>query len=303
MPLVPFNELMEDAERHGYAVGYFESWNLESLLAVADAAETVRSPVILGFSGLYLPHEGRRVSDPLAVYAAMGAEVGRRLSVPCCLLFNESPRLDWVREAIGLGFQLVMYTPPGGDTAEQARDVREVIEQAHGAGAAVEGEVASLAGLAGDLSQASEELRLTEPRAASDFAERTGVDALAVNIGQAHLHGRRLLRLDLPRLQELRRAVRVPLVLHGASSVDRGDLEAAIALGVRKINVGSALKQAFFAALCAACDVQRQAANPYEVIGSGLQSDVLVAGRLAMQAKVEELMHCFGSAGRAGRTR
>jgi len=303
MPLVPFNELMEDAERHGYAVGYFESWNLESLLAVADAADRARSPVILGFSGLYLPHEGRRVSDPLAAYAAMGAEVGRRLSVPCCLLFNESPHLDWVQEAIRLGFELVMYTPAEGDLAEQIRGVRAVVEQAHASGAAVEGEVASLAGLAGDLSRHSEDLRLTEPRAASDFAERTGVDALAVNIGQAHLHGRRLLRLDLARLRELRRAVRVPLVLHGASSVDKSDLEAAVALGIRKINVGSVLKQAFFGALCRACDVQRQAANPYEVIGSGLDRDVLVAGRLAMQAKVEELMHCFASAGSAGRMR
>src|SRR5438309_8872894 len=104
MPLFPFPTLMEDAERGGYAVGYFESWNLESLLAVADAAATARAPVILGFSGIYLPHPGRRVSDPLAVYAAMGQAVGRRLSVPCCLLFNESPHLDWVHAAIDLGF-------------------------------------------------------------------------------------------------------------------------------------------------------------------------------------------------------
>ena len=82
MPLVPFRELMQDAERGNYAVGYFEGWNLESLLAVADAAEATRSPVILGFSGIYLPHPERRVADPLAVYAAMGTEVGRYLTVP-----------------------------------------------------------------------------------------------------------------------------------------------------------------------------------------------------------------------------
>src|SRR3954451_25000860 len=91
MPLVPFRALMQEAERGNYAVGYFECWNLESLLAVADAAERMRSPVILGFSGIYLPHPERRVADPLAVYAAMGTEVGRCLTVPCCLLFNESP--------------------------------------------------------------------------------------------------------------------------------------------------------------------------------------------------------------------
>src|SRR5206468_623101 len=110
MPLVPFGELMARAERGGYAVGYFESWGLESLLAVADAAEATRSPVILGFSGLYLPHPGRVAHDPLAAYAALGREVGRGLSVPCCLLFNESPHLDWVLAALDLGFHLVMYT-------------------------------------------------------------------------------------------------------------------------------------------------------------------------------------------------
>src|SRR3954451_7025190 len=98
MSLVSFRELMLGAERGNYAVGYFECWNLESLLAVADAAEAVRSPVILGFSGISLPHPERCVADPLSVCAAMATEVGRRLGVPCCLLFNESPRLDWVRE-------------------------------------------------------------------------------------------------------------------------------------------------------------------------------------------------------------
>ena len=64
---------MADAARGGYAVGYFESWSLESLLAVADAAEAERSPVILGFSGIYLPHPARQVRDRLAPYAAMAS--------------------------------------------------------------------------------------------------------------------------------------------------------------------------------------------------------------------------------------
>src|SRR5437588_23429 len=109
----PANEVLTLAEAAGYAVGYFESWDLESLLAVADAAEAARSPVILGFSGIYLPHPQRRVADPLAAYAAMALAVGRGLSVPCCLLFNESPHRDWVLTAIDLGFQLVMYTREG----------------------------------------------------------------------------------------------------------------------------------------------------------------------------------------------
>src|SRR5947209_16918414 len=288
MPLVSFRELMQHAERGNYAVGYFECWNLESLLAVADAAEAMRSPVILGYSGIYLPHPERRVADPLAVYAAMGTEVGRRLTVPCCLLFNESPHLDWVLEAIRLSFQLVMYTPDDVTFSERSRRIREVVEQAHPRGVAVEGEIAALVGVGGELAEEPAERWLTDPETARQFVEESGVDVLAVNVGQVHLHGRRAVTLDLERLRAIRQAVAVPLVLHGATSVERESLRAAVALGVRKINVGSALKQAYFQALCRACDEQRNHPNPYEVIGSGLSPDVLVAGRLALQVVVEE---------------
>ena len=82
MSLVPFKDLMKEAERGGYAVGYFESWNLESLQAVTDAAEAMRSPVMLGFSGIYLPHPSRQARETLSIYAALGTEACRMLSVP-----------------------------------------------------------------------------------------------------------------------------------------------------------------------------------------------------------------------------
>ena len=137
---------------------------------------------------------------------------------------------------------------------------------------------------------------------AREFVEKTGVDAFAVNLGQLHLHGRQEVRLNLDLLQELRNALEVPLVLHGASSVNRQDLVAAIELGIRKINVGSALKQAYFESLRTACSSVGEGYNPYEVIGSGQSSDVLMAGRVALQREVEELMRLFGSAGKGNST-
>ena len=299
MPLVPFRDLMADAAAGGYAVGYFESWSLESLLAVADAAEAERSPVILGFSGIYLPHPLRRVRDPLAPYAAMALAVCRDLSVPACLLFNECPDENWVTDAIDAGFNLVMFSDDRlGHEATIAAN-RRVVAKAHAKGAAVEAELAPLAGVAGDLDAAStRKPGLTDPGEARDFVAATGVDALAVDVGQVHLHGRRMVRLDLDRLAALAE-LPVPLVLHGASSIEPDDLGAAIGLGVRKINVGSRLKQSYFAALRGACAETAASANPYEVIGSGLATDVLVAGRLAMQAEVARLMRLFGSAGKA----
>jgi ketose-bisphosphate aldolase len=299
MALVPFNELMCEAEKGNYAVGYFESWNLESLQAVADAAESMRSPVILGFSGIYLPHPARTRRENLKVYAALGLETCRSLSVPSCLLFNESPDFEWVTEAIELGFGLVMYTDEEVSVEEQVERVRAIVERAHRKGVAVEGELMPLPGVGGELSAAPELNCLDDPEVARSFVERTQVDAFAVNLGQAHVHGRTMIQLNLARLRELREKITVPLVLHGATSVSQSDLKDAIQLGVRKINVGSVLKRSFFEAMRSACSSISEGYNPYEVVGSGLEKDVLTHARIALQKKVEELMNLFGSALRA----
>jgi len=299
MALVPFNELMCEAEKGNYAVGYFESWNLESLQAVADAAESMRSPVILGFSGIYLPHPARTRRENLKVYAALGLETCRSLSVPSCLLFNESPDFEWVTEAIELGFGLVMYTDEEVSVEDQVERVRAIVERAHRKGVAVEGELMPLPGVGGELSAAPELNCLDDPEVARSFVERTQVDAFAVNLGQAHVHGRTMIQLNLARLRELREKITVPLVLHGATSISQSDLKDAIQLGVRKINVGSVLKRSFFEAMRSACSSISEGYNPYEVVGSGLEKDVLTHARIALQKKVEELMNLFGSARRA----
>src|SRR5687768_1397023 len=103
MPLVPFAHLMADAERGGYAVGYFESWNLESLQAVLDAAEAAGSSVIVGFSGVNLPDPRRRLPEHLELYAALGKAACAKASVPTAFLFNESPYFPSVERAVELG--------------------------------------------------------------------------------------------------------------------------------------------------------------------------------------------------------
>jgi fructose/tagatose bisphosphate aldolase len=290
---------MEDAERRGYAVGYFESWNLESLLAVADAAEAARSPVILGFSGIALPRKDRATPEHLGDYAAMGAAVCGRLHVPACLLFNESPSLDWVLDSVRLGFGLVMFADEEMSDEALVETTRKVCLAAHPASAAVEGEPHALPGVAGDLLSAPGERHMTGPAQARKFVRDTGIDAVAVNVGQAHLHGRTLVRLDLERLSELKRAADVPLVLHGATSVHRDDLREAIRRGARKINVGSALKSACIESMRAVLNGIQGEYNPYEIVGSGISRDVMMACRTAVQRTAREYMELFGSVGKA----
>ena len=303
MGTVTFAKLMEDAERGGYAVGYFESWNMESLLAVADAAEAERSPVILGFSGISLPNPDRRRAEHLAEYHALASAVSARLSVPSCLLFNECADMGWIEEAARLGFGLVMFSDEGTEPRQLEENTRRAAELAHAASAAAEGEPNSLPGLGGELVSTPSHRTMTDPTEARRFAEATGVDALAVNVGQVHVHGREEVRLDLARLSEIDNAVSVPLVLHGATSISKKDLAESARQGVRKVNVGSILKRTFFETMRAAGARAGAAYNPYEVLGSGLERDVLEAAREAMQDVVQEYMHILGSAGRAERAR
>ena len=199
-------------------------------------------------------------------------------------------------EAIDLNFGMVMYSAEDDRLAER---VREVVERAHSRGVAVEAEMAPLQGVAGELASAPEVIPVTNPLHAEAFVEQTGIDALAVNVGQAHLHGREEVALNLSVLSELNNVVKVPMVLHGATSVRRTDLQAAIQLGVRKINFGSILKRTYFETLRRRMAGIGDGYNPYEVVGSGLKNDVLIQARLALQKVVEDFMVLLGSAGRA----
>jgi fructose/tagatose bisphosphate aldolase len=299
MPRTPFTQLMKDAAEGRYAVGYFECWDFDSALAVAEAAESTGSPVLLGFSGIYLPRAFGARKEMLSVYAALGTEICQKLSVPACLVFNESSHLDWVMEAIEVNFGLVMFTDESLACEEQICRVQQVAERAHRASVAVEGELTPLPGVSGSLAGTPDDLRLTGPEEARSFVAATGVDALAVNVGQAHFHGRKEAKLEFSRLAALGQALTVPMVLHAASSIPESEFPEAIRLGVRKINVGSMLKRVYFEALRAACGQVNGDYNPYEVVGSGERGDVLVAARSALRQTVEHLMVTFGSAGRA----
>jgi ketose-bisphosphate aldolase len=299
MTITHFNDLMTHAESEQYAIGYFESWSLESLMAIADAAEATQSPVLLGFSGIYLNHPERVRNEMLSVYSTMGLEICHQISIPSMLVFNESPHLEWVQEAIDLGFGLVMFSDDQLAFTGQMTKVGQIVEVAHQSGVAVEGETESLPGIGGELLEMPDDARLTNVECAREFVEQTGVDAFAVNLGQMHFHGKRAVRLKLDLLRELYQSLEVPLVLHGSTSVSDKDLVNAVNNGIRKINVGSVLKQTYLEAMRGGLEAAGDTYNPYEVIGSGLKEDVLMAGRIALQEKVEQYMRLFRSAGKA----
>ena len=112
MPLEPVPEMMRRAREGGYAVGYFESWNLESLYGVVEAAEAAQSPVIIGFNGEFLSRPERKAAERLSWYGALGRAAAMDAGFPCGFIFNECAEDEWTRAAVTAGFNLVMPADP-----------------------------------------------------------------------------------------------------------------------------------------------------------------------------------------------
>jgi ketose-bisphosphate aldolase len=293
MPLTPINELVQNAREHRYAIGYFESWNLESLEGVLDAAETTRSPIIIGFNGDFLSHPDRKQSERLECYAGLGKAAAASASVPCGLIFNECPDDAWVRNAVLAGFNLVMPADPLATDEDYSRRVAGLTEFAHRHGVAVEAEIGRLpSGLA-----ETPHSRLTDPELAARFVRETGVDLLAVSVGNVHVLIKGEQDLDLDRLSQICSRVAKPLVLHGGSGISSTSLREAIALGVTKVNYGTYLKQRYLSAV--RTSVAADLDNPHQLLGMGGDHDVMVAGRLAVRDAVLERIGLLGCCGKA----
>jgi ketose-bisphosphate aldolase len=295
MPLEAIGSMMQRAVDGKYAVGYFESWNLESLQGVIDAAEETRSPIIIGFNGDFLSRPTREAAERLAWYAALGRAAAESASVPCGLIFNECPRDDWVSAAIEAGFNLVMLADPEAPADEMTRRVADLARLAHERGIAIEGELGELpCGASGGPPQGGS---ATDPDAASAFVAATGVDLLAVSVGNVHIMTSGQAGLDLDRLAEIRRRVEIPLVLHGGTGIDADALREAIALGVAKVNYGTYLKRRYLDAVRSAISVESP--DPHRLLGIGGPEDVLVAGRRAVRDAVLERIGLLGCCGKA----
>lgn len=293
MPLVPVPALMRAALAGQYAVGYFESWSLDSLQGVIDAAEASRSPVIIGFNGEFMSAAHRLAPERLDWYGALGVAAATSASVPCGFIFNECPYDDWVRRAVTAGFNVVMPIPDHAESlAEYTARTAAIVSYAHAHGVAVEAEL-------GTLPFGREHPgEVTDPAQAVAFVRATQIDLLAVSAGNVHvlLQGRRA--VDVARIAALREAVSVPLVLHGGTGIEDDSLRRAIRHGVAKVNYGTVLKQAYLNAIRGRLDAQG-VPTPHHLLGIGGAEDLMLAGRLAVRDAVLHKIDLLGSAGRA----
>ena len=292
MSRVSVKELMQHALENKYSVGYFESWSMESTLAVVRAAENKKSPVIIGYCGTYLGEPKRKYKESVTVYQAMLAQIAEEASVPVALLLNESDDEEMVIKAAENGFDMVMFAPIFASEALPLQELTEIqkriVECAHKFGVAVEGEVGELPlfnSATGELHEGED----TDPEVCYNFVKETGIDTVAVAVGNCHLKEDGMVKINYDALKVLAEKIPVPLVLHGGTSIAREDLSKAATMGVAKVNFGTGMKRAALNVMkqyMAEHDLDKM--DPNDVLGRGGEKDIMVLEQEAVMKYVEE---------------
>lgn len=290
--LVSLKELMEDAEKGGYAVGAFNVSNLESLMAIMQAAEETGRGVILNYAEVHAPFLSMEQAALIMLDAA------KKAKVPVCVHLDHGSSMESCIQAIRLGFTSVMLDASAEDYETNVRETKEIVRLAHSVGVTVEAELGHIfssdMGLAESPKEAetlesfdSAEDVYTDPATAKDFVERTGVDVLAIAFGTTHGIYTKKPKLDLERITKIKEAIDIPFVMHGGSGLSKEEFQTAIRNGIRKINYYTYMTLAGGRAVKKALDQK----SPDENI---FFHDIPMIAVEAMKENVKEAIQVFG---------
>jgi fructose-bisphosphate aldolase class II len=238
MSMVTLADVLQPALRHGYAVAGVVCLGWEDMRAFVTAAELERAPIILQAGPACREH------TPLPVLARMFRHLAETASVPVVTHLDHAYSVEECGQAIAEGFTSVMYDGSRKPLRENIEETASIVAMAHAAGISCEGEI-GFVGYAGGAVSAG-----TDPAEAALFARETGIDAMAISIGNLHLQQSQDGKLDEERLQAIEAVTDVPLVIHGGSGVPISQRKA-LAAGSRicKLNIGTELRMVFGAAL------------------------------------------------------
>ncbi|MFJ4693214.1 ketose-bisphosphate aldolase [Streptomyces sp. NPDC088766] len=277
MPLTTTADLVTRARAARTAVAAFNIITLEHIEAVITGAERAGTPVVLQVSENAVRFRHGRLL-PLARAAVATAE---RACVPVALHLDHIRTETLLREAADTGFSSVMYDASQLPYDDNLAATRAAAALAHARGLWIEAELGEIGGKDGKAARdAHAPGARTDPAEARAFVADSQVDALAVAVGSVHAMTTRTATLDHRLLARLRAEVDVPLVLHGSSGVPDDELRAAVAAGITKVNIGTALNQAMTGAIR-----DHLAAHPEAVDSRGY----LAVGREAMAYAVERI--------------
>lgn len=304
MSLVAGKEILERADTGGYAVGAFNINNMEILQAIVRAAEQERSPVIVAVSEGAIEYAGIEYLVSIVKTAA------ERTDIPMALHLDHGKKYDIILQCIRHGFTSLMIDASHLPLEQNIVETRKVVDIAHPLGISVEAELGRLQGVEDNVSVAERDAVLINPKDAKLFVKETEVDSLAPAIGTSHgaFKFKGKAELDFDRLRDTKRLTKIPLVLHGASSVPENitdkaskygaeipgakgvpteHLKKAIGLGINKINIDTDLRLALTAAIREVLATSPGQFDPRKILGPA---------RDLMEQVVKEKIGILGSA-------
>lgn len=239
--LVPFKKIISAAYANNYAIGAFNCLSLEHVLGAVEAAEELQSPIILQLAEVQFPYA------PIEMMAPIFLEAAHKATVPVAVHLDHGQSFETCIKAIQLGFNSVMFDGANLPFEENVQKTAEIVRVAHAMGVDVEAELGKVGdtGFGGGegTGEASSDV-FTDVVESIEFVERTGVDALAIAIGNSHGRYIATPKLNITRLKEIVEATNLPLVLHGGSGTSEEDFTECAKHGISKINVATAIQMA-----------------------------------------------------------
>ena len=280
--LVNMNDVLLPAGRDHYGVGFFNAVNVERARAIIETAEELRAPVMVGTAEILLP------AMPLEHVAEYLIPMAEKASVPVCVHYDHGLTFEKCMEALELGFTSVMYDCSTEDYETNTAKVAEMVRICHEKGVTVEGELGHVGDNEGTGKLENPSDYFTDPDVAADFVRRTGIDSLAVAVGNAHGDYKFPPKLDFGRIEAIAGKTGIPLVLHGGSGLSDTDFRTAVLKGICKINIFTDIDKAGKKGIeegLAAGAGSVMALIPYEIE--------------AMKRVVRNKLELFGSVGKA----
>ena len=277
--------LLEEARAGKYAVGAFNTLNLETTRAIIEAAKELASPVIVQVTEKTFDYAGGRaifhlIKNIAEFYAA---------DIPVGIHLDHGKSFEVVERAMDIGFGSVMYDGSRKEYADNCMTTKKIVGIAHSRGIAVQAELGNVPYLGEmQMENVDWEQYMTDPDQAEAFVKETGIDTLAVAIGNAHGFFRERSEPDYDRLAAIAKRVSIPLVLHGASDWHNGRVTEVIERGISCFNIDTALRLAFVGGLREALRVEGEA-DPRQVLGKAKEHT---------KEAIKEKILAFGSAGK-----
>ena len=285
--LVNMNEVLYNAKKGRYAVGLFNAVNLELARGIIAAAEQTGSPVIMGTAEVLFPY------GPLEEVSYYLLPMAKKAKVPVVIHLDHGLKKETCLKALELGFTSIMYDCSTDSYDENVRKVKEMADIAHSFGATIEGELGHVGDNEGSAEGSSHladpSKFFTDPKMAKDYVQKTGVDALAIAVGNAHGAYKLPPKLDFDRIRTIAKTVDVPLVLHGGSGLTDNDFKQAIKEGISKVNIFTDINVAAVKAQF----------SQFTDMNKGI-IDLIPAAVEAIKQESMKKMELFGSVGKGG---